>query len=67
MALLTDPSEFGKDPLRNDSGLASQREQIWLTRCGTIISDIYSDVMGGNSQPLHFNIALLSLLKSLKN
>ena len=49
---ITDPSEFGEDPLRNDDVLSRQWEQLWLARCGTTISDIYTDLMVGNSQPL---------------
>ena len=49
---ITDPSELGEDPLRNDDVLSRQREQLWLARCGTNISDIYTDLMVGNSQPL---------------
>ena len=53
---ITDPSEFGEDPLRNDDALARQREQLWLSRCDTTIADIYTDLMVGDSQPLQDSI-----------
>lgn len=53
---ITDPLEFEEDPLRNDDVLARQREQLWLMRCGATISDIYTDLMVGNSRPLQDSI-----------
>ena len=53
---ITDPTEFGEDPLRDDLVLLRRREQLWVTRCGATISVIYTDLMAGNSQPLQDSI-----------
>ena len=46
---ITEPREFGIDPLYEYTDLLQQREQIWLQRCAiTSIEDIYGEVMSGN-------------------
>lgn len=49
---ITDPSDFGQDPLSSDITLSQLREQEWSTRCGVTVEDIYTEVMCGNTQPL---------------
>ena len=49
---ITDPSEFGEDPLEDNDVLLRCREQLRLTRCGAPISVIYTELMAGNSQSL---------------
>lgn len=47
---ITEPSEFGEDPLAGNTHLVYEREQTWLQRCGvTSAADIYSGVVSGNS------------------
>ena len=49
---ITDPSDFGQDPLSSDITLLQLREQEWSKRCGRTAEDIYTQVMCGNTQPL---------------
>ena len=49
---ITDPSDFGQDPLSSDTALSQLREQEWSTRCGVTVEDIYTEVMCGNVQAL---------------
>ena len=49
---ITDPSDFGQDPLSSDITLLQLREQEWSRRCGMTAEDIYTQVMCGNTQPL---------------
>lgn len=48
---ITDPVIFGYDPI-TDPSLASAREVRWLQECGMDASDIFSQVISGNSVPL---------------
>ena len=46
---LSDPAEFGEDPLATNTLLCRRREDLWLLRCGGLnCGDIYSAVMCGN-------------------
>ena len=49
---ITDPSDFGEDPLICSIALSQQREWEWSARCGMTSEDIYTEVMCGNSQAL---------------
>ena len=48
---ITDPSDFGQDPLSSDTALSQLREQEW-SRCSVTVVDIYTEVMCGNAQTL---------------
>ena len=48
---LTDPGEFGEDPLQASAHLQARREDIWKLRCGTC-DDLYTTFMQGNNNDL---------------
>ena len=59
---LTDPAEFGEDPLADDASLCRRRDDLWLSRCGGLnCSDIYSAVMCGNTW--HLKNAILKFIE----
>ena len=59
---LTDPAEFGDDPLANDAQLCRRREDLWLLRCGGFnCNDIYSADMCGNTW--HLENAILKFIE----
>ena len=49
---ITDPHDFGEDPLASDPTLLQQRQQVWEHRLGMSYSDVYSQLMTGNDQVL---------------
>lgn len=49
---ITDPADFGNDPIHDDASLLRQREARWLEECGMSVSDIFSQVISGNPAPL---------------
>ena len=48
--LLTDPSEFGTDPLENDIQNIDQREQEFRSNAMSV-EDIFTNVISGNDVP----------------
>lgn len=46
---VTDPTSFGDDP---NPFLLKEREERWLQECGIDVSEIFSQVVSGNSVPL---------------
>ena len=49
---LTDPSDFGLDPLANHQALSQQREEEWLIKCGMSAEDVYTQLMCEDPNPL---------------
>ena len=59
---LTDPSEFGNDPLASNAFLCQRRQEIWQVRCaGLTFEDLYGAVMCGNTG--HLKTAILKFIE----
>ena len=64
---LTDPHEFGSDPLIDDATLLQQREDDWLGRCAST-EEVYTQLMCNDSQPLQNSILhYIEITKNLSN
>ena len=48
---LSDPEPFGSDPLTADALLCSQRDDIFFERIGTTFSEIFNQLLIGNTIP----------------
>ena len=55
--VLTDPSEFGTDPLENDIQKIDQREQEFRSNAMSV-EDIFTNVISGNDVPFRQAILL---------
>ncbi len=49
---LTDPHDFGVDPLAGNQALSQEREQAWQIKCEMSVEDVYTQLMCENPQPL---------------
>ena len=46
---LSDPRPYGRDPLEGDDALTQQREEIFEERIGSSFSDVFGNLLAGNS------------------